>query len=153
MVRSGRCSGFADVNGTTICSMASTMRAAIGGSSGGTPTTTPGGGTTSTPGPSPVAGGGGSASGGSGGAWGGSGSPGAMDAEQAYFAGSGHHMSEVSTTIKMTASMLISLMMAMGILSTWAQYTAGGSTIWRFMHTNQKLVVVMSMIMLLFIWH
>jgi hypothetical protein len=153
MVRSGRCSGFADVNGTTICSMASTMRTAIGGSSGGTPTTPPGGGTTSTPGPSPVGGGGGSAGVGSGGAWGGSGSPGAMDAEQAYFEGSGHHMSEVSTTIKMIASMLISLMLAWGILGTWAQYTAGGLTTWRFMHTSQKLVVVMSMMMLLFIWH
>jgi hypothetical protein len=136
MVRSGRCSGFADINGTTICSMASTMRAAIGGPSASTPTPI----SVTPPAPSPAPG------------WTPSPSAAPIDTDEAYYKGSGHRMSELTTTIKMALSALVLLTAALSISGAWSAFSQGQSSLGAFMQTNQKMLLVLLGMFAFFIW-
>lgn len=114
MINSGRCDGFADRNGTTICSMAATMRAATGGATAGTGAGSP-----------PAGGSGGAAGGGApagaappagGGMFGGA-SPGTFNATAAFEAGAG----TTSANVRETAALTVA-----AFLSFWLAWTAAG---------------------------
>lgn len=112
MVRAGNCAGFRDLNGKTICDMASTMRAAVGG---GTPPGSPGG-------PS-----GGVARGGGPYAAGSFGTGAAPDT--AFEGASGMQMSEAADSIKLIAGALLLLWLTWASRATWLRFVRGGTVV------------------------
>jgi hypothetical protein len=107
MVESGTCAGFRDRNGKTICEMAATMRAAVGG---GTPPGSPGG------------------SGGPGGTalGGGAFSPGTGTTPGTAFEGaSGLGMGDAANAIKLMAGALLLLWLAWTSKATWGRFVSG----------------------------
>lgn len=112
MINSGRCSGFADSNGTTICGMADR----IGGTAGTTPGGSAGGGT--------GAGSGGSAggsTGGSGGSW----TPTAGNMADGFKQASGQDMGRIKTQIQMLVVAVGTLIAASAVLGLFRRYARG----------------------------
>lgn len=135
MIESGRCNGFADSNGTTICDMAATMRAAIGGAG-------------------PVGGGTGSGSGGTGGTGGGGGyTPGGVGTSattgQAFELGSGVSMDHVSQSIKLVAAAIVLIWLSWSASGTWGLFMKGSLALPGMAQTIGRATVVAIMVIVL----
>lgn len=121
MINSGRCSGFADSNGTTICGMADR----IGGTAGTTPGagnggTTPGG----SAGGGTGAGSGGSAGGGTG-STGGNWTPTAGNMADGFKQASGQDMGRIKAQIQMLVVAAGTLIAASALLGLFRRYARG----------------------------
>jgi len=113
MVQSGTCTGFRDGNGTTICQMAATMRAAMTGTTG------PGSPSVGTIGA--VARGGGSYA---------PGSLGRSAAPDTAFEGaSGVGMGQTADAIKLMSGALVLLWLAWASKATWKRFVEGGAEV------------------------
>jgi hypothetical protein len=107
MINSGSCAGFADINGTTICSMADRINGTTGttGTGGSTPTGPPGGGTPVGPGtmnPGP-----------------------AMTMDEAFQAGSGISPSRLKSLIQALTVAFVLLIMGAITLSLFKGFSNG----------------------------
>ena len=116
MINSGRCSGFADSNGTTICGMADRMTGGTGTSPGGS-----GGGT------KPGTGGGGA------GGWKPiTEVPVAPSMEEGFRQASGQSMGNVRKTILTIGIGATALIVGSALLSVWRRYAKGGLAVDQF---------------------
>lgn len=107
MINSGKCSGFADRNGTTICSMADKIAGTnSGSSSGGT------------------AGGSGSGTGGSNE----SPSRASVSMAEAFAQGSGMEMSTLKRNLQMFGTSAVALILAAGMTGMWKMFSLGRMT-------------------------
>jgi len=129
MINSGRCNGFSDSNGTTICSMAAQMNAAIAGAGSGSGTGTGVG---------------------SGGTGGGAYVPGAgVSPDDAFVQGSGLSQGSVSDNIKLILAAFVLIWTAWVALGTWGLFTDGKLTLPDLTQTiARSLVIVMLVVWL-----
>lgn len=117
MINSGSCSGFADRNGTTICSMADRL-AGVTNPGTGTPPTNPGGGTggsVTTPVFSPSC-----IPDGAGGCL-----PITLAIEQGFSQGSGASMSDLKRLIYAIVASVVALVLMSASRTTWRRYSKG----------------------------
>jgi integrating conjugative element protein (TIGR03758 family) len=168
MISSGRCSGFADSNGTTICSMAAKMDAALGaagvgtgsnpGSNTGTGTGTGGGSGTGT---TPSGGGSGTGSGSGSGSGSGTGSTGGgfggfgsntgtgVSPNAAFQQGAGVSAASVSDNIKLILAALVLTWTAWVALGAWSLYLDGKVALHDMKSAiARSLVIVMTVVWL-----
>ena len=132
MINSGRCSGFADSNGTTICAMADRI--------GGTAATTPGAGNGGTN-PGGSAGGGPGSEGGSstGGNW----TPAAGSMVDGFKQASGQDMGLIKAQIQMLVLAVGSLIAASAVLGLFRRYSRGQMSVpWLKRHVIQAGMLV-----------
>lgn len=139
MINSGRCSGFADINGTTICGMADRI--------GGTAGTTPGTGNGSTT-PGGSAGGGtgagsgsgaGNGTGGTGGNW----TPTAGNMADGFKQASGQDMGRIKAQIQMLIVAVGTLIAASAVLGLFRRYSRGQMSVpWLKRHVIQAGMLV-----------
>jgi integrating conjugative element protein (TIGR03758 family) len=166
MISSGRCSGFADSNGTTICSMAAKMDAALGaagvgtgsnpGSGTGTGTGGGGSGTGTTPGGGGGSGtglgtGSGSGTGSTGGGFGsgGFGSNTGVSPNAAFQQGAGISAGSVSDNIKLILAALVLTWTAWVALGAWSLYLDGKVALHDMKSAiARSLVIVMTVVWL-----
>lgn len=145
MINSGRCSGFADINGTTICAMADRI--------GGTAGTTPGAGNGGTN-PGGSAGGGtgsgsGSSTGGSAGSTWGNWTPAAGNMADGFKQASGQDMGIIKAQIQMLVVALGSLIAASAVLGLFRRYSRGQISVpWLKRHVIQAGMLVSSLALL-----
>lgn len=135
MINSGRCSGFADSNGTTICAMADRI--------GGTAGTTPGTGSGSTN-PGGSTGGGGTGNGGStgGGSWG-NWTPTAGNIADGFKQASGQDMGRIKGQIQMLVVAVGALIAASAVLGLYKRYSRGQMSVpWLKRHVIQAGMLV-----------
>lgn len=107
MITSGSCNGFQDSNGTTICSMAAAMRAAVNGTAPPGPPISPTPPTGGTDGYSP------------------SSTAPKVAPEQAFSSGSGVSMNDSSQSIRLVVAALALAWLTWGSSATWGQFTNG----------------------------
>jgi hypothetical protein len=112
MINAGKCSGFADSNGTTICAMADRIGGATsGGSNGGSSGNNPGG----------LGPGSGNGSG-----WHtGSDRPTAATIAEGFAQGSGIQMSALRRNLQMLGSSVVGLVLAACMAGLWRKYSTG----------------------------
>lgn len=122
MINSGHCDGFHDSNGTTICSMAASMDAAMGGAGGG------------------------SAGGGSSGGGGSYAPPAGVAPDEAFTQGAGLPMGNVSQTIKLVAAALVLTWLAWSASGTWGQFTKGRMALPAMTQAISRAIVVVLMV-------
>lgn len=135
MINSGRCSGFADSNGTTICAMADR----IGGAAG----TTPGAGNGGT---NPGGSAGGGAGSGSGNNSGGNWTPAAGSMADGFKQASGQDMGLIKAQIQMLVVAVGSLIAASAVLGLFRRYARGQmSVLWLKRHVIQAGMLVSSL--------
>jgi hypothetical protein len=139
MVKSGRCDGFKDSNGTSICAMAAKMRGAASPSPSPNPN----------PNPNPGVGSGGGA-GGSGGVNTGVELSPSLSGAQAFERGAGASMANTSQTIKLIAAALMTLLLAWSASGLWERFASGqiqASTLLKtLLHAMVLLMVVMTLL-------
>jgi hypothetical protein len=111
MIDAGRCSGFADANGTTICAMAERMNAAIAGGGVATPGAgvSPGGGSGYLPGGVPGGG---------------------MAPDEAFERGSGSSMTAISDATKLIVGALFLIWVAWVVSGSWGQFMSGRAVVY-----------------------
>ncbi|WP_280190830.1 hypothetical protein [Delftia sp. PS-11] len=142
MINSGRCSGFADSNGTTICAMADR----IGGTTG---TTLGAGGGSSSGGSSGSGGTGtGSGSGTGGGSWG-NWTPAAGNLADGFKQASGQDMGRVKEQIQVLIVGLCSLIAATAVLGLFRRYAKGQMSVWQLKRHIVQAGMLVSLIVLL----
>lgn len=135
MINSGRCSGFADSNGTTICAMADR----IGGAAG----TTPGAGNGGT---NPGGSAGGGAGSGSGNNSGGNWTPAAGSMADGFKQASGQDMGLIKAQIQMLVVAVGSLIAASAVLGLFRRYARGQMSVpWLKRHVIQAGMLVSSL--------
>jgi Protein of unknown function (DUF3262) len=145
MVKSGRCDGFKDSNGTTICTMAAKMRGAASPS----------------PNPNPGAGSGGGAGGETGSTGGVSGSGGlgsvntsvepspSLSGAEAFERGAGASMANTSQTIKLIAAALMTLLLAWSASGLWERFASGQIQASTLLKTLLQAMVLLMVVMTL----
>lgn len=120
MINSGKCSGFADRNGTTICSMADRIGGvAPGGSSGGTNGGTSGGSSGSN------SGGTGSGTGNGSGWHSGSQRPTSVTIAEGFAQGSGMDMSMLKRNLQLIGISAVALVLAGCMAGLWKKFSTG----------------------------
>ena len=130
MINSGRCDGFKDLNGTTICSMAAQMDAAMSGTGTGGAGTGTGAGS-------------GSGTGGGGGSY----APGAgLAPDLAFQQGSGVTMAHASEIFKVIVAAFFLMWLAWTASATWGGFTTGKHTLPDMTKTIGRATVVVMMV-------
>ena len=124
MIKSGHCDGFHDSNGTTICSMAAKMDAAMAGT-GGTTGPSAGGGYT----------GGGSYA-----------PPAGTAPDEAFTQGAGLPMGNVSQAIKLVAAALVLTWLAWSAAGSWSGFTKGRVALPDMTQNLSRAIVVVLMV-------
>lgn len=140
MVASGRCSGFADSNGTTICGMAATTRNNLGlPSTPGNPSNPGGGGTT------PPSAGGGST-------WTPTIPPFSYGSTSEAFEGAaGANPGQVLALVRGALGGTLILLVAVALIHHFRSYTAGEMDMFSYFHENKRVVILMVLFMLVFV--
>lgn len=124
MINSGSCSGFRDSNGTTICSMAAAMRAAVNGT--GAP-------------PPPV--------GGTGGGYQPRSTGTNVAPDQAFASGSGVSMDNSSQSIRLVVAALALIWLTWGSSATWGQFTGGKLAVYDMTELIARGMVVVLLVL------
>ncbi len=133
MLQSGTCNGFADSNGTTICSMATRLRAGMAGATS-SPTASP-----TSPGLNP---GGGSMM---------PAIPSGLTPAQGFAAGAGSGVtaSSMNGAIRLVAAALILVFAAWAVLGHWVQFVSGQLHLSDVQINIVRMLVVVSLVLVL----
>lgn len=137
MINSGSCSGFADRNGTTICSMADKMAGATTGSGAGSEDNA------------------GSNTGQSGGSWGSAGggcfgdcsSSAASSVQEGFLQGSGIQMSDLNKNSKTLGAAFVILILAGILTGLWGRYSDGAISTAQLKHYMLKGGVTLGIVL------
>ena len=148
MITSGRCEGWRDGNGTSICRMAAGMQGLTytPGTGTGTPTPAP------TPTPSSTSATNNSAFTATPGNYVPVGSSVSAMLDSSFTTGSGVSMGSVNTLIKTILASILVLLAIKASIGAWSQYHAGQMDTFDIKHGGTRIIILMMLMMLVFVY-
>lgn len=148
MITSGRCEGWRDPNGTSICRMAAGIQGLryTPGTGTGTPTPAP------TPTPSSTSGNNSSAFIPTPGNYIPNGSTASAMLDASFTTGSGVSMASVNTLIKTILASILVMFAVKASIGTWSQYQAGQMDTFDLKHGGKRILILMALMMMVFVY-